>query len=81
MAKLGLYKNFQIQNFFNEQANTFAKDVNDEDIERIRLKSGIILRILNSQAKKVLNWNIRDRCWEFKKNGIYNNWIDKKKSY
>jgi len=67
MAKLGLYHNYQIQKFFNEQANTFAKDVKDEDIERIRLNSGIVLRLLNSQIKEVLNWDSRKKSWEFKK--------------
>ena len=67
MAKLGLYHNYQIQNFLNEQANTFSKDVRDEDIERIRLNSGIVLRLLNSQVKELLNWDIRKKNWEFKK--------------
>jgi hypothetical protein len=34
MAKLRLYSNFQIQKFFNEQTNSFSKNINDEDINQ-----------------------------------------------
>ena len=66
MTKLRLYTNHEVQQFFNGQANNFSNDVNDEDITRIKLTSGIVLRLLNNQAKVLLDWDRRQSKWDFK---------------
>jgi len=65
--RLGLKENRDIQIFFNIQAARYGTEVADEEVERLNIKSGEVIRLLKDETRERLQWNGQQKCYEFRK--------------
>ena len=65
--KLGIKLNRDIQNFFNIQAGRYGDEIKDDEVERLTIKSGEVIRLLKDEFSEHILWNSKQKCYEFRR--------------
>ena len=67
LLHLKIKDNKEVQTFFNLQVGRYDKGISEDDISRIKITSGEVIRLLDNQVRDNLEWNQHTLRYEFKK--------------